>query len=55
MAVYHTPALLNDSIDGLNINPVVCMLMLLLEEAVISQAILKQLGKDGKLYAFCQR
>jgi len=54
MAVYHTPALLNDSIDGLNIQPSGVYVDVTFGGGGHSQAILKQLGKDGKLYAFDQ-
>ncbi|MFA6838028.1 MAG: 16S rRNA (cytosine(1402)-N(4))-methyltransferase RsmH [Dysgonamonadaceae bacterium] len=54
MAVYHTPALLNDCIDGLNIQPGGVYVDVTFGGGGHSQAILKQLGKNGKLYAFDQ-
>jgi len=54
MAVYHTPALLKDCIDGLNIQPGGVYVDVTFGGGGHSQAILKQLGKNGKLYAFDQ-
>ncbi|MCW1735914.1 16S rRNA (cytosine(1402)-N(4))-methyltransferase RsmH [Anaerorudis cellulosivorans] len=54
MNVYHTPALLNESIDGLNIRPEGVYVDVTFGGGGHSREILKRLGKKGRLYAFDQ-
>jgi len=52
--IYHVPVLLKESIDGLNIEPDGAYADLTFGGGGHSQAILKKLGKDGRLLAFDQ-
>jgi 16S rRNA C1402 N4-methylase RsmH len=54
MNVYHTPALLNESIDGLNIRPEGVYVDVTFGGGGHSREILKRLGEKGRLYAFDQ-
>jgi len=54
MNVYHTPALLNESIDGLNIHPDGVYVDVTFGGGGHSREILKRLGEKGRLYAFDQ-
>ena len=52
--VYHTPALLNESVDGLNIRPDGVYVDVTFGGGGHSREILKRLGKRGRLIAFDQ-
>ena len=52
--IYHRPVLLNESVDGLNINPKGFYADLTFGGGGHSREILKRLGKTGKLLAFDQ-
>lgn len=52
--VYHTPALLNESVDGLNISPDGVYVDVTFGGGGHSREILKRLGKRGRLIAFDQ-
>lgn len=54
MNVYHIPALLNESIDGLNINPSGVYVDATFGGGGHSHEILKRLGSKGRLIAFDQ-
>lgn len=54
MTVYHTPALLNESVDGLNIKPDGIYVDVTFGGGGHSREILNRLGKNGKLIAFDQ-
>jgi len=54
MTTYHTPALLQETIRGLNICPNGVYVDLTFGGGGHSQAIIQQLGKDGKLLGFDQ-
>ncbi len=54
MDVYHTPALLNESVDGLNIRSNGVYVDVTFGGGGHSQEILNRLGKKGKLIAFDQ-
>lgn len=54
MTVYHTPALLNESVEGLNIRPDGVYVDVTFGGGGHSLEILKRLGKNGKLIAFDQ-
>lgn len=54
MTAYHTPALLHECIDGLNINPDGIYVDVTFGGGGHSKEILKKLGKKGKLIAFDQ-
>ena len=49
---YHTPVLLHESIEGLNINPEGIYVDVTFGGGGHSKAILEKLGKDGKLFGF---
>lgn len=51
---YHTPVLLEESINGLNIKPDGIYIDVTFGGGGHSRAILKKLGKDGKLFGFDQ-
>lgn len=53
-AVYHTPALLEESVDGLNICPAGVYVDVTFGGGGHSREILKRLGRDGRLIAFDQ-
>lgn len=52
--LYHSPVLLNESVEGLNINPDGVYVDVTFGGGGHSQEILKRLGKKGKLFAFDQ-
>ena len=52
--VYHIPALLKQTVDGLNINPSGTYVDVTFGGGGHSRAILTQLGKNGRLYSFDQ-
>jgi 16S rRNA (cytosine1402-N4)-methyltransferase len=54
MTAYHTPALLHECIEGLNINPDGVYVDVTFGGGGHSKEILKKLGKKGKLIAFDQ-
>ncbi len=54
MAVYHTPALLQESVDGLNIHPDGVYVDVTFGGGGHSREILARLGPKGRLYAFDQ-
>jgi len=54
MTAYHTPALLHECIDGLNINPDGIYVDVTFGGGGHSKEILKKLGKKGRLIAFDQ-
>jgi 16S rRNA (cytosine1402-N4)-methyltransferase len=54
LGVYHTPALLNETIDGLNIKPDGIYVDVTFGGGGHSKEILSQLGEKGKLIAFDQ-
>lgn len=54
MAVYHTPALLHESVDGLNIKPDGVYVDVTFGGGGHSREILNRLGKNGKLISFDQ-
>jgi len=54
MTAYHTPALLHECIDGLNINPDGVYVDVTFGGGGHSKEILKKLGKKGRLIAFDQ-
>ncbi|MGG5486215.1 16S rRNA (cytosine(1402)-N(4))-methyltransferase RsmH [Gaetbulibacter sp. PBL-D1] len=51
---YHNPVLLNETVEGLNIKPDGVYVDVTFGGGGHSKAILKQLGPDGKLFAFDQ-
>ncbi len=52
--VYHIPAMLNECIEGLNINPSGIYVDVTFGGGGHSRAIMEKLGKGGKLYSFDQ-
>ena len=54
LSAYHTPALLNETIDGLNIKPDGIYVDVTFGGGGHSKEILSQLGENGKLIAFDQ-
>ena len=52
---YHTPVMLKECIEGLNINPSGTYVDVTFGGGGHSREILKHLNKDGKLLAFDQR
>ncbi len=54
LSIYHTPALLNKTINGLNINPEGVYVDVTFGGGGHSSEILKKLGKNGKLLGFDQ-
>lgn len=52
--VYHIPAMLNECIEGLNINPSGVYVDVTFGGGGHSRAIIKNLGNDGKLFSFDQ-
>jgi 16S rRNA (cytosine1402-N4)-methyltransferase len=54
LSVYHTPALLNETIEGLNINPDGIYVDVTFGGGGHSRVILEKLGKNGKLLGFDQ-
>lgn len=54
MTVYHTPALLSESVAGLNIHPEGVYVDVTFGGGGHSREILRQLGKNGKLLSFDQ-
>ncbi|MDR1517761.1 MAG: 16S rRNA (cytosine(1402)-N(4))-methyltransferase RsmH, partial [Dysgonamonadaceae bacterium] len=54
MKEYHTPVLLNESVDGLNIQPGGVYVDATFGGGGHAREILRRLGKNGRLYAFDQ-
>ena len=54
MEMYHSPVLLNESVDGLKIKPNGVYVDVTFGGGGHSKEILKRLGEDGRLFAFDQ-
>ena len=52
--IYHTPALLNETVDGLNIQPDGIYVDVTFGGGGHSKEIIKRLGPKGKLFGFDQ-